>query len=211
MMSKYLLVIAIGYLFGNFQSAYIFGKAFRKVDIRTLGFGNAGASNAVTNFGWKVGVVIGILDILKAVVSVLIVKQLIHAGYLENNASYLYLNGFFVMLGHIYPFFMDFKGGKGTASFMGMLFAIDFKAALIGLTLITLVTLITDFIALGTISLTTYGIIMAVYLGYGWIPIGITVIIFLLSTYKHIPNIRRILAGQENGLRHVARVKRKGA
>lgn len=210
-MLKYLLVIAIGYLFGNFQSAYIFGKTFRKVDIRTLGFGNAGASNAVTNFGWKMGVVIGILDILKAVVSVLIVKQLIRTGYLENNASYLYLNGFFVMLGHIYPFFMDFKGGKGTASFMGMLFAIDFKAALIGLTLITLVTLITDFIALGTITLTTYGVIMAVYLGYGWIPIGISVIIFLLSTYKHIPNIRRILAGQENGLRHVARMKRKGA
>lgn len=210
-MLKYLLVIAIGYLFGNFQSAYILGKTFRKVDIRTLGFGNAGASNAVTNFGWKMGVVIGILDILKAVVSVLIVKQLIRTGYLENNASYLYLNGFFVMLGHIYPFFMDFKGGKGTASFMGMLFAIDFKAALIGLTLITLVTLITDFIALGTITLTTYGVIMAVYLGYGWIPIGISVIIFLLSTYKHIPNIRRILAGQENGLRHVARMKRKGA
>lgn len=210
-MFKYLLVISIGYFFGNLQFAYIYGKVFRKVDIRTLGFGNAGASNAATNFGWKVGVSVAILDILKAVVSVLVIRQLIHSGYLDDNATYLYLNGFSVMLGHMYPFFMDFRGGKGTASFMGMLFAIDFKAALIGLTLITLVTLITDFIALGTVSLTTYGVIMAVYLGYGWIPTGITVIIFLLSTYKHIPNIRRILAGQENGLRHKAKNKVKGA
>jgi glycerol-3-phosphate acyltransferase PlsY len=210
-MAKYLLVIAIGYLFGNFQSSYILGKSIKKVDIRTLGFGNAGASNAVTNFGWKMGVVIGILDILKAVISVMVVRQLIGTGYLEDSASYLYVNGFAVMIGHIYPFFMDFKGGKGTASFMGMLFAIDFKAALIGLALITIVTLVTDFIALGTIALTTYGIVLSVYRGYGWIPVVISVVIFLLSTYKHIPNVRRILAGQENGLRHVARKNRKDA
>lgn len=153
-MKNYIIVLIIGYLFGCFQASYIIGKLFKKVDIRTLGNGNAGASNTVVAFGWKYGVVVGLLDIVKAILSIMLVKFI-----LSNILSYghtpflLYLNGLSVILGHNYPFYMGFKGGKGTASLIGMLSAIDYRIAIIGIAAIVAITLATDYIALGTISL----------------------------------------------------------
>src|SRR5690625_2777455 len=121
--------------------------------------GNAGASNTVTVFGWKMGVTVGLLDILKAIISILLVKYL----FKETNIFNLYLNGTSVILGHNFPFFMGFRGGKGTASNLGMLFAINLKLGILGLLVILTVTLITDYIVLGTMALVSFFILATIY------------------------------------------------
>ncbi len=208
-MYKILLIILIGYLMGCLQWSYFLSKALKKVDIRTLGGGNAGASNTVTQFGWKMGIAVGLLDIFKAIVSLLIIRYLIHISYLENDIAYLYLNGTGVILGHNYPFFMGFRGGKGTASTLGMLFGINLWVGIIGLLVILITTLITDYIALGTMALVTFFILATIYMDFGSICIIISVFIALQSLIKHIANIKNIRAGKENKLRDALRKQSK--
>lgn len=202
-----LVVPIIGYLFGCLQWSYILSKTFLKVDIRTLGGGNAGASNTVISLGWKWGILVAILDILKAIISILIIKHLFKISYLEQDLSLLYLNGLFVILGHDFPFFMGFKGGKGAASLFGMIIGIDYRLGIIGFFVIFLVTVITDYIALGTLCLNLFLLFSAIYLKLGYGPIIISLIITLIAFYLHIPNIKSIIRKEENGLRGV--LKRK--
>lgn len=204
-MAKYLLIIIIGYLFGCLQWSYILSKTLKKQDIRKLGMGNAGASNTVTVFGWKMGVTVGLLDILKAIISILLVKYL----FKETNIFNLYLNGTSVILGHNFPFFMGFRGGKGTASNLGMLFAINLKLGILGLLVILTVTLITDYIVLGTMALVSFFILATIYFKYGTGSLILAIFIALLSVYKHLPNLERIYRKEEIGLRSVLKKKRK--
>lgn len=204
-MAKYLLIIIIGYLFGCLQWSYILSKTLKKQDIRKLGMGNAGASNTVTVFGWKMGVTVGLLDILKAIISILLVKYL----FKDTNTFNLYLNGTSVILGHNFPFFMGFRGGKGTASNLGMLFAINLKLGILGLLVILTVTLITDYIVLGTMALVSFFILATIYFKYGTGSLILAIFIALLSVYKHLPNLERIYRKEEIGLRSVLKKKRK--
>ncbi|MGN9165539.1 glycerol-3-phosphate acyltransferase [Tissierellaceae bacterium HCP3S3_D8] len=197
-MERYIAIILIGYLLGCLQWSYILGMTLKKKDIRTLGLGNAGASNTVTAFGWKMGVLVGTLDILKAIASIYIIKLL----FQTDNPLYMYLNGTSVILGHNYPFFMKFKGGKGTASTIGMLFGINYKLGILGVLTILLVTLFTDYIALGAISLVIFFVLATIYLGFDYACIFLSVFMATLSIYKHIPNIKRIQSNTETRLRH---------
>lgn len=207
-MMNYFIVAFIGYVFGCLQFSYILGKTLRNVDIRTLGYGNAGASNAVISLGWKYGIAVALLDILKSIVSILIVKGLFkNVVNIEQLNFYLYLNGFFVIVGHNHPFFMKFKGGKGTASLVGMLIAINIPMALLGILIIIIVTIATDYIALGTIALVIYFIIATVYLKLGTGAIIISIAIAMMSVFNHLKNIKRIINKEENGLRKA--MKRK--
>jgi glycerol-3-phosphate acyltransferase PlsY len=206
---NYAVIILIGYLFGNIQSAYILGRVFKKVDIRELGFGNSGASNAAVSFGWSWGVAVALFDIAKAVLSVMIVRSLMATGFVEQGYFPMYLNGAAVILGHDFPFFMKFKGGKGTASYAGMLLGIDPLLGLAGILLTTLVTVVTDHIAIGTLVLTTSALMCSVVLGHGLPSVLIMFLLWCISTWKHIPNIKRIMAGTEHGLRHAINKHKK--
>ncbi|WFA08150.1 glycerol-3-phosphate acyltransferase [Tissierella sp. Yu-01] len=206
-MSKLLLVIIIGYFMGCLQWSYFLSKGIKKMDIRAVGFGNAGASNTVSVFGWKMGVAVALLDILKAVASLLIIRYLFKISFIENNMFSLYLNGTGVILGHNYPFFMQFKGGKGTASTLGMLFGIDYRIGIIGFLIILIFTFATDYIALGTMALVSFFILATIYLDFGTACILIAVFIALQSMYKHLPNFKRIKTKEESRLRDV--LKRK--
>jgi len=206
-MYKIFLVILIGYLMGCLQWSYFLSRSIKKADIRTLGGGNAGASNTVSVFGWKMGVAVALLDISKAIISILIIRYLFKISFIENNMSNLYLNGTGVILGHNYPFFMKFKGGKGTASTVGMLFGIDYRIGIIGFFVILLVTLTTDYIALGTMALVSFLIIATIYLDFSTVCILLAVFIALQSLYKHIPNLKKIQAKQESGLRDALKKK----
>lgn len=204
----YILTILIGYFAGCFQSSYILVKALKKTDIRSLGNGNAGASNTTLSLGWKYGVLVALLDIGKAIVSIVIIKQLYSPTSSNQELIFLvYLNGLSVILGHNYPFFMNFKGGKGTASLVGMMLAINVNLGLLGIFIVFLITVITDHIALGTMALVVFFIISTFLLDYGAGAVAIALIIALLSIYKHIPNMKKIRKGQENGLRKALRRK----
>ncbi|NLW22915.1 MAG: glycerol-3-phosphate acyltransferase [Tissierellia bacterium] len=201
-MGKYIFIVIIGYMLGCLQWSYILGKSLKNVDIRTLGSGNAGASNAVISLGWRWGSLVAILDILKAIISILLIKYLLKDLLsVDKSDYYLYLNGLSVILGHNHPFYMNFKGGKGTASLIGMMIAIDRRIAIIGIIVILLTTIITDYIALGSIALAVTFIGTTVFFKYGRGNIIIAIIIALMSIYNHIPNIKRIIEGKELGLR----------
>lgn len=207
-MQDILIVSLIGYLFGNIQAAYLITKYFKKVDIRTFGYGNAGASNVVESFGVQYGLVVALVDILKAVLSIALIKAL-YSVSLESNSTLLYLNGFGVVLGHVFPFHMNFKGGKGTASLIGVLFGLNLFYGFIGLSIIIIGTYLTDRVALGTIGLTLYWIILTQHLNLGWLPLIISILMFTLSFYLHLPNYKRILNNTEGRLSHVLKKKAK--
>ena len=204
---KYILVILLGYFFGCFQWSYILTKLMRKQDIRSLGVGNAGASNMVISFGWRVGLVVAILDVLKAIFSILFIRYV----FKINDPASLYLNGAGVILGHNYPFFMNFKGGKGTASTIGMLFGLDYRLGIVGFILIISVAFLTNYIVLGTMALVVFLFLATVFFDLGYIPIIVAALIALQSFYKHLPNIKRIIKKEETGLRGALSNKKKSS
>lgn len=197
---KIIICSAIGYLFGCIQSSYILGKYFKKIDIRDYGTKNAGASNMTINFGLRYGIATALIDILKGTAAVFIVKNYFHSIPREMQIL-LFITGAFVVLGHIFPFFMGFRGGKGTASLIGITLVIDFKFALIIAASLIIVTLVTNYIAIGSISM--YGTLSALTVIYncGIYPFLICTVLFTIAIFKHYSNIKRIMSHNEIGLR----------
>ena len=190
----YLSVVFLGYCLGCSNMAFFLGK-LKKADLRSGGSGNLGASNAVVLLGWKAGVLTAVHDIGKSALAVLIAKwlfpELEHAGAAAGVAS---------VLGHIFPFYLKFKGGKGFASYYGMTIALNWKLALcVGLAIV-LVTVITDYIVCGT--LTTI-VSVPVYIGMtvSWLAAAILCIATGVIFLKHWENYPRMFNGTELGLR----------
>lgn len=204
-----MLAALIGYLLGNIQAGYLLGKLLKKVDIRTLGQGNAGASNAVESLGWKFGVLVALIDILKGVAAILLVKFMFSVGFNKEGALLLYTAGYFAILGHIYPFYMKFKGGKGTATLIGILLGMNPVYGIIAMFILAGVTFATDYIAIGTLSLLFYVLFMTIFKDLGLWPVMITIAGGLLSIWLHLPNFRRIQNGQETKLSTVLHRKKE--
>jgi glycerol-3-phosphate acyltransferase PlsY len=205
-MRDYIIVIILGYLFGNIQAAYLLGKKIKKVDIRTMGHGNAGASNAVESLGKKFGAAVLIIDMLKAIISILLVKSIFNVEFNAEGALLLYLNGYSVILGHVFPFYMKFKGGKGTASMAGILLGLNVWLGLLGMLIVTIAAIVSDYIIIGTLALTIYIIGLTVFFDLGTGPILISIFGALFSLKLHLPNYKRISLGTEG---RVSRVLKK--
>ena len=191
----YLLAILLGYLLGCSSMAYYIGK-WKKQDLRTGGSGNLGASNAAVLLGWGAGVSVAVHDIAKGALAVLAAKWLFPELEYAGAAA-----GVACVLGHIFPFYLKFKGGKGLASYFGMTLALNWKLALLTAVVIVLVTLITDYISVGTFStillvptytaITTHNLLLTLILCIA------TGVMF----FKHWENVVRIATGKEIGLR----------
>ena len=194
---KYVLSIIIGYLLGSISSSFIIGK-LNGIDIRKTGTGNAGASNTVISVGWAAGVGVALFDILKAVAAVMITRYFIMDDQLA-----MVLAGCSAVIGHIFPFYMQFKGGKGFACYFGLVLALNWKLAIILVIISVIITLVTDFIALATI--TTCIIVPAYFAfsGYETASVAVLLLTSAIMIYKHKINIQRILTHQEIGLRRV--------
>ena len=196
---SYLLIFLIAYLMGCSNMALYLAK-LKKVDLRAGGSGNLGASNATVLFGWGAGVSVAVHDIAKGTVAVLLGRWLFSAVPYAGAAA-----GVACVLGHIFPFYLKFKGGKGLASYFGMTLALNWKLALIAGIAIVLLTLITDYIALGTIgtiflvptytAITTHNLVLTMIL----------CIASAVMVYKHWENVVRIASGKEIGLRSTAK------
>ena len=193
--------LLIGYLFGCFQTSYFISKMVSQKDIREIGSGNAGASNVTSELGWKYGILTGFADVIKAYIPAQIVLYIFPGAY--QPFDLMALAGTGAVLGHIYPFFMDFRGGKGVACYIGMLLAIDWQIGVIVIICLVLLTIITDYVAVGSISLYIIIPILAYYSKYSDVVIGCAVVLFVVGMIKHWINVRRILSGSETGLRSV--------
>jgi len=200
---EYLLVAVCAYLLGCSNMALYIAK-MKKVDIRTGGSGNLGASNATALLGWRAGITVALHDIGKAALAVILAKLIYPdapcIGAVAGVAS---------VLGHIFPFYLRFKGGKGFASYIGMTLALNWKLALVIMALVLLVTVITDYIVVGT-TLTI--VTVPVWLGmaeHSFLLALILCIATAVIVYKHRMNYVRIWSGTEIGLRSVMKGKHR--
>lgn len=193
----YVVSIVVGYLLGCFQTSFIIGKTKKHIDIREHGSGNAGTTNAIRVFGWKFGLMTFIGDFLKAVLAVIVMRMLFAdpvAGLIA---------GLGVIIGHNWPVFLKFKGGKGIASTIGMLMAVEWRMGLIAILIMVLVIGITKLVSLGSL-------VMAVSIPIGlfmfsegqmiYLVVGLLLMAF--AFFRHRQNIDRLLKGTENKLGH---------
>ena len=192
-----ILCIIIGYVLGCIQTAYIIGKLYKKIDIRDYGSGNAGATNAMRVLGMRIGVLTLAVDALKAILAVVVTALIF--GY-DNKYLLLYA-GIGVVLGHNYPFYMKFKGGKGVAATLGIVAAVDFRLLLLaGIpALILLLTLKYMSVASLTFVL-LLPIVAAIF--YLKEPHGVEVTLLTLfftvsAFWRHRGNLVRLVRGTE--------------
>ena len=195
--------VLIGYLFGCFQTSYFISKMVSQKDIREIGSGNAGASNVTSELGWKYGILTGFADVLKAYIPTQIVLYIFPGTYQPLDLNLIALAGTGAVLGHIYPFFLDFRGGKGVACYIGMLLAIDWQIGIAVIIGLILFTIITDYVAVGSIFLYIIIPILAYYSKYSDVVVGCAVVLLVVGMIKHWINVQRILSGSETGLRSV--------
>lgn len=196
---RYVLVILCAYIVGSSSMSFYLSK-LNGVELRDKGSKNLGASNAMILMGWKAGILVGIHDIGKSVIAVIL------ANILLPDLPYVgVLAGVACVLGHIFPFYLKFKGGKGFASFIGMVLALNWKYALVMLLLVVLITLIIDYIVSGTI---TAVVLSPIYFGIAEKNVIFPCIILIATAiilYKHRENFVRMYRGTEIGLRSANR------
>ena len=189
----YILAILGGYLLGCSNMALYLSKA-KGVDLRAGGSGNLGASNATALLGWKAGVLTALHDGAKAFIPALICRivfpEIVHLAVVAGAAA---------VCGHMFPFYLRFKAGKGLASYVGMLVALNLKFALAVFVLLVVITVVTDYIVLGT---TATMLATPIFFGItrGWVPALILGTLSLVIIYKHRLNYVHIADGTEGRL-----------
>ena len=197
--TKYIIVIMFAYIIGS-SSMSLYLSKLKGINIREKGSKNLGASNAMIVMGWKAGILVGLHDIGKAALAVILAK------WFFPDSTYIgVVAGVSAVIGHIFPFYLKFKGGKGFASFLGMALAINWKCALVLMLVVVAVTLITDYIVVGTM---TTIISFPAYMGWETHNYIIPLIILIATVviiYKHRDNLVRIYNGTEIGFRSANR------
>ena len=190
---KLTMVALISYLIGCFPSAYFLGKMYKNIDIRNYGSGNSGSTNALRVMGTKFGILTLILDVVKGVLAVLIGRALLgsEGGLIASVA---------VVLGHNFPIFLKFKGGKGVATSIGVLMLLTWQTALVVVLIGVITILLTRYVSLGSI-LGAIAAPITVVLAMDTMdkPLFITVVILAsLLIIRHKDNIKRLCKGEEN-------------
>ena len=208
-MTSIIIVAIISYLIGSIMFSVIFTKKIAGFDVRTKGSGNAGSTNVLRTAGKKVAIITLICDILKGVVAVLIgyiVGKLTKAS-VETSQMLILTAGVMVVLGHTFPIFFKFKGGKGVATSLGVLLMINWKIGLICLVFALLIMAVSRMVSLGSISAAILFPVLCIFINenylikanhFGYILFGI--ILCLLVVFNHRSNLKRIINGKENKL-----------
>lgn len=202
------ICLVVGYLFGMIQTAYLYGR-MKGIDIREHGSGNAGTTNTLRVLGKKAGLIVFLGDLAKTIIPVLTVGFIIRA-YLPEYEDYVFLlrlyTGFGAILGHNFPFYLGFKGGKGIAATGGMILGFYWPFIIMGLASFFGVFFITHYVSLGSIVLmVAFFIMMCLMCGFevgafAGLPAAIliemcavTFVISAMAIYRHRENIKRLL------------------
>lgn len=205
-------VLLISYVLGSIPSSLWVGRIFHKMDIRNLGSGNLGTTNAFRNLGWKSGISVLVLDFMKGFVAsywVAIYAFEIGSGPIappgwEADAFLRITCGLFAVIGHMFPIFANFKGGKGAATACGMLYGIEPISIGISSVIFIVIVYATRYVSLASITASfIYPISLLVMIyGFGYYVDGSIVIFAILVAsgiiYKHKSNIRRLIDGTES-------------
>ena len=201
------ICLLIGYVFGMFQTAYLYGKA-NGIDIRTKGSGNAGTTNALRTLGLKAGLITFACDALKCLLAVLVTWLIFRNSHPEITKLLGIYTSAGVILGHNYPFYLKFKGGKGIACTSGVILAVCPIAAPICLVLFILAVAITRYVSLGSILVVISFLIQAIVFNHmGLLGVSgnyavefdiLAACFTAMAIWRHRANIKRLLSGTEN-------------
>jgi acyl phosphate:glycerol-3-phosphate acyltransferase len=194
-MKLWLLPISIAYLLGSIPFGYLLVRIFRKEDIRTTGSGNIGATNVARSGAKGLGIATLLLDLGKAYLAVKIAQYLAPGNYDVAVAAAIA-----AILGHVYPVWLGFRGGKGVASALGVFLALSWPSALSILAVFIIVILLTRYVSLASIIASASLPLFAFHFVPQRTPIVIFGFLFIpiLIIVKHHQNIRRLLAGTES-------------
>ena len=203
-MGAYIVVAIIAYLIGSVSFAIIFGKKFGGIDVRTKGSGNAGSTNVLRTVGKKAALCSVVCDILKGVVAVLIAVIISKIFKSTDGALLVQIAALCVVIGHTFPIFYGFKGGKGVATSLGVLLIINWEVGLVCFVFAIAIMAVTRMVSLGSISAAVLFAVLCLFKLGNFIVDGNYLIFGLLLAafviFNHRTNIVRIKNGTENKL-----------
>lgn len=195
----YLLLIIVAYILGSIPTAVWIGRKFYNLDVREHGSKNAGATNTFRVLGKKPGIIVLCIDVLKGLVAVLLMKYFVK-NLDSDFQSYLLIGAAIIaVIGHMFPIFARFKGGKGVATSLGVIIGIYPEAALICIMVFLAVFIMSNYVSLGAITASIIFPITVIFIFKQSFSLEIfSVVLSFLVIYKHKLNIKRLLKGNEN-------------
>ena len=182
------LIGIVSYLFGSIPFGLLLTKFFLKKDIREIGSGNIGATNALRSGNKLIGYLTLILDVTKAVLPVLFVKI--------NYPELIYLSALCAFLGHVFPIWLKFNGGKGVATYLGILFVINLSYGIIFITIWIFIFILSKYSSLSSI-LATASVPIFLLISKNFSEVIFFIIMFVLIFYTHRENIKRLKNKEE--------------
>ncbi len=204
-MATYIIVAIIAYLIGSISFSVIISKKMAGFDVRDKGSGNAGTTNMLRTVGKKAALITLICDILKGVIAILIA---ILAGNIIQNldkALLVQLAGIFVILGHTFPVFFKFKGGKGVATSLGVLLMTNWQIGLICLVFALVLMALTRMVSVGSIAAAVLFPVLVLFINQNYIVpssnlsyLIYSIVIAILVIFNHRANVKRIFTGTES-------------
>ena len=198
----YLIVAIIAYAIGSISFSVIISKKMAGFDVREKGSGNAGTTNILRNVGKKAAAITLLCDILKGVLAILIAILIGNVNSELSSALLVQIAAIFVVVGHTFPIFFGFKGGKGVATSLGVLLLINWKIGLICLVFGVVLIALTQMVSLGSIASAILFPVLTVFIHECYIVPGnyiiFSIIIGAFIAYNHRSNIKRLLNGTEN-------------
>ena len=198
-----IVCLVLGYLLGSIPFALVIGKVFYHTDVRKYGSGNLGGTNAGRVLGKKIGALVIVLDALKVVLAVGIAQ-------LVSGSAIATWTGLICVVGHCWPVFAHFKGGKGIASMAGILVSMDWRVTLVCAALFLGAVILTRYVSLGSILVViSFFIQMLIYGTRGDYRVSgerimeffaVSFVLMAMAIWRHKTNIKRLLSGTENKL-----------
>ena len=204
-MAAYIIIAIIAYLVGSINFSIIISKRMAGFDVREKGSGNAGTTNMLRSVGVKAAAITLLCDILKGVVVILIAILIGNIVDGLDDALLVQLAGIFVIIGHTFPIFFGFKGGKGIATSLGVLLMINWQIGLICLVFALILMVITRMVSGGSIAAAILFPVLVIFIGQNYIvPVNnwsyliFSIIVAVLVLFNHRENLKRIFTGKEN-------------
>lgn len=201
-MAAYIAIAIIAYAIGSINFSVIFSRKFAGFDVREKGSGNAGTTNMLRSVGKKAAIITLICDILKGVISILIAILIGNIVKNVDKALLVQIAGIFVVLGHTFPIFFEFRGGKGVATALGIILLTNWQIGLICLLFGIVLIALTKMVSLGSIMSAVLYPILTIFIHNNYIVEGnyivFGIILGVFVVFNHRANLKRILNGTEN-------------
>ena len=201
-MVECIIVVIIAYLIGSINFSVILSKKMAGFDVREKGSGNAGTTNMLRAVGKKAAAITLICDILKGVVAILIAMLIGKMVEESNSALLVQIAGVAVILGHTFPIFFKFKGGKGVATSLGVLIMSNWQIGLICLVFALVLMVLTQMVSVGSIAAAILYPVLTLFIPQNYIVPGnyliYSIILAVLIVFNHRENVKRLLNGTEN-------------